>query len=484
MSRTVVIIGAGPAGLTAALELLRHTDLKPVILEASDMAGGISRTVEYHGNRMDIGGHRFFSKSPEVMSWWNELLPLAPDGDMLERRRVSRIYFLRKFFDYPVSLSLDTFRNLGPYRTMRILRDYVSACISPIEPEKTLEDFFINRFGRELYGTFFEDYTEKVWGRPCSAIGADWGAQRVKGVSVAAVLKDALRRLTGSAGGKVETSLISSFWYPKYGPGELWEKAASEIVRLGGEIRYGFSVVGIKANDSRVTGVIVASPDGSKQLIEATYVMSSMPIKDLTESMNAGGIDVPDDIRRISEGLCYRDFMTVGILADKLEMADVKDDWIYIQERDVRLGRLQVFNNWSPYMAADSSKVWLGLEYFCDEGDELWNMPDGDFKALASRELSSIGIVRPENIRDSHVIRMKKAYPAYFGTYDELPVLRGWMDGFQNLFLIGRNGQHRYNNMDHSMLTAMNAVEAIRSGSMDKASVWNVNTEHDYHEGR
>lgn len=268
MSRTVVIIGAGPAGLTAALELLRHTDLKPVILEASDMAGGISRTVEYHGNRMDIGGHRFFSKSPEVMSWWNELLPLAPDGDMLERRRVSRIYFLRKFFDYPVSLSLDTFRNLGPYRTMRILRDYVSACISPIEPEKTLEDFFINRFGRELYGTFFEDYTEKVWGRPCSAIGADWGAQRVKGVSVAAVLKDALRRLTGSAGGKVETSLISSFWYPKYGPGELWEKAASEIVRLGGEIRYGFNVVGLKAEDSCVTGVIVEAPDGSRQLIE------------------------------------------------------------------------------------------------------------------------------------------------------------------------------------------------------------------------
>jgi len=403
------------------------------------------------------------------------------DAEMLIRHRVSRIYFLRKFFDYPVSLKYRTFTNLGIVRTMKIAIDYLKICLFPRKSETTLEDFFINRFGMELYHTFFEDYTEKVWGVPCSKIGADWGAQRVKGVSIKALLLNAIEKALsrGKRNQKdVETSLIDRFLYPKHGPGELWEKVASEIEARGGIIHKNTRVIDFAQENGAITSIRVQENDGSIVEHRFDVVLSSMPMRDLITGMQG---NVPDDVRKAADGLVYRDFMTVGLLVDRLKIGAVPDNWIYIQERDVKIGRLQVFNNWSPYLAKDSSKVWLGLEYFCNEGDAMWTMTDMEFSVFAAKELAHIGIINEEDVRDSIVIRVPKAYPAYFGTYKEIPTIRDYLDGISNLYLIGRNGQHRYNNMDHSMLTAMRAVDAI-VGTGNRAAIWDVNTESQYHE--
>jgi len=530
--KVAVIAGAGPAGLTAALELLRTTDVKPVIFEAEDVIGGISRTARYNGNRMDIGGHRFFSKSDTVMDWWQGILPLqgvaskddlaigrnvplvqgGPDPEktdyvMLCRSRLSRILFLRKLFDYPVSLNGDTIRNLGLWRMFKIGMSYVKVQLLPARKEKSLEDFMINRFGVELYRTFFRDYTEKVWGVPCSKISPDWGGQRIKGLSITKTVVHAVKQIfakpTDIRQKNTETSLIGQFLYPKFGPGQLWETVAEKVREMGGEININMKVVGVNrtADGKRIESVVVEAvgADGvaARRTVPCDYFLSTMPVKELVAAMDNENNSVPVDVRHVSDGLVYRDFITVGLLLDKLliknpakpdtpesKLKFVADNWIYVQESDVKLGRIQIFNNWSPYLVADPEKVWIGLEYFATEGDEMWRMPDGEFIKFAIAELDKIDVARPEDVRDSVVFHIKKAYPAYFGTYGEFNKIREYVDPIDNLFLMGRNGMHKYNNMDHSMLAAMEVVKCIREHSTDKTALWNVNSEEEYHEGK
>jgi protoporphyrinogen oxidase len=518
--QTAVIIGAGPAGLTAAFELARRSPIRPLVLEQSRYMGGISRTVNYKGNRIDIGGHRFFSKSDRVMQWWLDVMPVEANGDaaatisyhnqrrevrrdagaapdpavtdrvMLVRDRKSRIYFLRRFFDYPIALSAATLRNLGMARTFRIGSSYAMSLARQIRPERTLEQFLINRFGRQLYLTFFKSYTEKVWGVPCSEISSEWGAQRIKGLSIAKALahffRTTFRRSGGISQKEVETSLIERFLYPKLGPGQLWEYVAEEVKRSGGEIETGWTVDRILSEGNRVTGVCAVGESGARRELAADYVISTMPVKDLVRSLDAGA---PGPVREIAEGLVYRDFITVGMLLKRLAVESdsghgggLKDNWIYIQEPDVLVGRMQIFNNWSPYLVQDPSTVWIGLEYFCYEGDELWRKTDEEMIAFAAAEMEKIGIVSRQDVLDATVIRMPKTYPAYFGSYDRFGELQRYLDGFSNLFLVGRNGMHKYNNQDHSMLTAMTAVDNIVEGRSDKSNVWAVNTEQEYHE--
>ena len=518
--QAAIIIGAGPAGLTAAYELLTRANIKPIVLERSQEMGGIARTVRYKGNGIDIGGHRFFSKSDRVMKWWFQFLamestaaagtsiayqgssrtvesldrrdPTENDLVMLIRERKSRIYFLRKLFNYPISLTADTLRKLGMVRTLRIGLSYVRAVVLPIRNEKNLEEFFINRFGRELHGTFFKSYTEKVWGVPCNQISAQWGAQRVKGLSITKAVAHHLRKMLGGKrdiGQKeTETSLIEQFLYPKLGPGQLWEEVARQIVDMEGEILTDHQAVQLEHDGERITAVRTRDEStGEIRRFTGDYFFSTMAIKDLVKAIEPAP---PASVYEIGSQLAYRDFLTVGLLCRELKLRDdhkygpglIKDNWIYIQEPEVRLGRLQIFNNWSPYMVSDPSRVWLGLEYFCFEGDDLWSMKDEELIRLGSTELAKIGIIDETEVLDGTVIRMEKTYPAYFGSYDRFPELRKYFDGFSNLYLVGRNGMHRYNNQDHSMLAAMVAVDQIISHSTDKDAIWSVNTEQEYHE--
>jgi len=516
--KKAIIIGAGPAGLTAAYELAIRTGMQPIVLEMSQWMGGISRTVNHNGNRIDIGGHRFFSKSDRVMDWWLSMMPLeasvsgsfaityqnrqqeltaeggGPDPEtedrvMLVRSRKSRIYFNRSFFDYPVTLNLNTVRNLGLVRMMKIGFSYLWRVVFPIRPETNLESFFINRFGRELYRTFFESYTEKVWGVRCQDISAEWGAQRIKGLSITRTLLHLFKKLLPKRRDirqkDVETSLIEQFLYPKLGPGQMWETVADRVRRAGGEIRTGWRVTRLHTDGDRVTGVTARHMEtGEDMTLQADLVFSTMAIKDLVAGLDG---PVPDDVQQVASGLMYRDFITVGLLLRDLKIRNrngsrIDDNWIYIQEPDVKVGRLQVFNNWSPYMVKDPQHTWIGLEYFCNEGDELWSRSDQDLARLGVEELDRIGIIRQEDVLDHVVIRMPKTYPAYFGAYAQFDVVRAFLDRFDNLYLVGRNGMHRYNNQDHSMLTAMTAVDNIVAGRTDKSNVWSVNTEQEYHE--
>lgn len=533
-----IIIGAGPAGLTAAYELLTRSEIVPIVLEKSTYMGGISRTVNYKGNRIDIGGHRFFSKSDRVMQWWLQHMPMqrvstngtgnalrlnyqnqlrdlsvAEDGPdsatsdrvMLVRKRKSRIYFLRKFFDYPISLSKDTLLNLGAVRTLRIGTSYARSAAFPNRNEQNLEQFFINRFGRELYETFFRSYTEKVWGVPCREISAEWGAQRVKGLSVtktiAHFLKKTFRRHHPSdvAQKNTETSLIEQFLYPKYGPGQMWETVAQKVRDLGGEIHTGIDVRGVHCEGGRVASVRAVDAGGGEREFGGEHFLSTMPIKELVRALDA---DVPANVREVSDGLQYRDFITVGLLLKGLKVTDpmktdgksngngnyarrlIEDNWIYIQEPDVLAGRLQIFNNWSPHLVSQPENVWVGVEYFCYEGDQLWRKPDAEMAEFAGEELAKIGIIERDAVLDATVLRMPKTYPAYFGVYSRFDEVRQYLDGFSNLFLVGRNGMHKYNNQDHSMLTAMEAVDNMVAGRTDKENIWRVNTETEYHESK
>lgn len=515
--KTVIIIGAGPAGLTAGYELLKGNkkQYKVIILEESNDIGGISKTVKYHGNRMDIGGHRFFSKDERVMNFWKELMPiqgknsfddeilkrekpLSKDGPnpekddtvMLVRDRVSRIYYLKKFFDYPISLKVKTFTNMGFFRTIKAGFSYLKTLFVKKE-EISLENFYINHFGKVLYSMFFEKYTEKLWGRHPKEISADWGAQRVKGVSISAVLKDAFSKLFGKKNkNHVETSLIEQFWYPKYGPGQAWETLAEKIEKMGGKIYKNYQVKNIVIDKNQVKSVI-CKHDGKEIIFDGDIFISSMPIKDL--SVGIKGTKVPKDILQIAKGLPYIDFQTVGVLVNKMKIKNetklktlgniVPDCWIYIQEPDVKMLRLQIFNNWSPYMLKDAQNtVWIGIEYTCKEGDKYWNMSDEEFSKFAIDELCKINIIEKEDVLDFHREKIKKAYPAYFDTYENIDKLIKYLNKFENLYCIGRNGQHRYNNMDHSMVTAFEAVKNIKEGIKDKSNIWNVNTEKEYHE--
>ncbi|MDR1006584.1 MAG: NAD(P)/FAD-dependent oxidoreductase [Bacteroidales bacterium] len=521
--KEIVIIGAGPAGLTAGYELTKLDNCIVKVFEQDSQVGGISKTIKYKGNRMDIGGHRFFSKNDWVMQWWanifhlqnrpsiDEILnndihsteaainqpisdPQTMDRVMLIRKRISRIFYLKKFFSYPISLSIETFRNMGLWRTIKAGCGYVRSVLCK-KKETSLENFYINRFGKPLYKMFFENYTEKVWGVHPSKLGADWGSQRVKGLSIIAILKDVITKPfkhNGSIDQKnVETSLIETFIYPKYGPGQLWEAVADDISsRQNGVVSLNSNVKKINIANNRVISVVVEK-DGQYQTIECDALLSTMPIKDLIEAIE--GIEIPTEVKQIAQTLPYRDFITVGLLLDKLLITNktkiktvaniVPDTWIYIQESNVKLGRLQIFNNWSPYMVTDlENNVWIGLEYFCNEGDELWNMSDENFIKFAVDELASIGIINKENVKDAVRVKIKKAYPAYYGSYYKLPKVIEFLNTIENLYCIGRNGQHRYNNMDHSMLTALEAVNNITGKTSDKRAIWDVNTEKDYHE--
>jgi protoporphyrinogen oxidase len=530
---TAIIIGAGPAGLTAAIELQRQSGIKPILIEASHDVGGISRTVRYKGNRMDIGGHRFFSKSDRVMRWWLDFMPVeadtsrndaslganaqagqlryqgqqrdlpqptsAPDPNsedlvMLVRQRKSRIYFLRRFFDYPISLTAATFRNLGLVRTFRCGVSYMRSALLPQREEKSLEDFIINRFGKQLYLTFFKSYTEKVWGVPCNEISAEWGAQRIKGLSLKGVVLHFIKKTFGGkpsgdiAQKTTETSLIEKFLYPKFGPGQLWEHVADLVREVGGEIHFGIQIDRIHIEGKSVTSVEGVNEAGERVAFPGDYFLSTMPVRDLVRAISAtASSQVPAPVTEVSEGLMYRDFITVGLLASKLAVKEkdgspLKDNWIYIQEPDVTVGRLQIFNNWSPWLVSEPGKVWIGLEYFCNETDDLWKLSDEAMSRFAISEIAKIGILNAEDVEDSHVVRVPKTYPAYFGTYDRFDVIRNYLDGFGNLFLVGRNGMHKYNNQDHSMLTAMTAVENIVNGVTTKSNIWSINTEMEYHE--
>ena len=516
MSKTAIIIGAGPAGLTAAYELLNRSDIKPVIIEENSFVGGISATLDYKNNKIDMGGHRFFSKSDRVMDWWLNILPLqgkpskddiilerevelstlkgAPNPEktdkvMLKRNRLSRIYYLKTFFNYPVSLNMDTIKGLGLWRMFKIGCSYMKALAFPIKEEKSLEDFMINRFGKELYRTFFKDYTEKLWGIDCNKISAEWGAQRIKGISILKVLKQMAMNITGQKKGAVETSFIESFFYPKFGPGHMWQSVADLVKEKGGIINLNEKVTKIIKEENKVIAIETTDANGKVKTYKADVFISTMPVKDLISSMN----DVPNNISNIANGLMYRDFRVVGVLLNKLKLKNttkiktmmniIPDTWIYIQERDVKLGRLQIFNNWSPYLVDDfKNKVWIGLEYFCNEQDKIWTDDNDTFIKFAIDEAAKIGIFDKNDVLDAYTHKVKKAYPAYFGTYDKFDDIKNYVLNIDNLYLVGRNGMHRYNNMDHSTLAAMKTVDCILDSSVSRNDVWLVNTETDYHE--
>ena len=508
MKKKMLIIGAGPSGLTAGLELIKK-GYDVTILESTDAIGGISQTIHHNDQRIDIGGHRFFSKDERVMQWWNDILPYqgalskddkklnraartvpgGPDPEetdevFLIRHRVSRIYYNHKFFDYPVSFKPQTFLNMGFGTSLAAGCSYLASCVRKL-PEDSLENFYINRFGKKLYSMFFEGYTTKVWGRTPAEISADWGAQRVKGVSIAALVGNVVKKLLPGGNRRVETSLIEEFYYPKYGPGQLWETVAKRFTQAGGTLILGKEVCALQREGMRLTGA--ACTDGSRY--EADAVFSSMPLSQLVPALG----DAPEEVCEIAAGLPYRDFVTVGLLVDRLALKNqtkiptlgniVPDCWIYVQDTGVKMGRIQIFNNWSPYMLKDPEHtVWIGLEYFCQENDDFWRMSEEEAVRLGVSELRSIGVLSPDaNILDACRARIKKAYPAYFDTYDRIDRLVEYLNGFENLYCMGRNGQHRYNNMDHSMVTAFTAVDCLE-GRTDKKALWNVNTEKEYHE--
>jgi protoporphyrinogen oxidase len=525
MKDTVVIAGAGPAGLTAALELLRRSEVAPIVFEVESQVGGLSKTVNYRGNRMDLGGHRFFSKSDWVMRWWQEILPVAveqpesdealrisyqqkshdlypetngahnPDAVMLVRRRLSRILYRRRFFDYPLKINATTLRNMGLVETLRIGLSYCQAQLKFGQPEDTLEEFFINRFGERLYRTFFKNYTEKVWGVPCREISSEWGAQRIKGLSIKRAFAHAIVNYLPRPAKfdisqrRTETSLIEKFLYPRLGPGQMWEEVARQISLRGGKIHLQQRIVGIVREGPRITAIDVRDNlTGYVQRVLCDYFISTMPIRDLAALLN------PEDSRiaNIAANLPYRDFVTVGLLLRQMKNTSGQqsplgngmppDNWIYIQEPDVRVGRLQIFNNWSPAMVANPNNIWLGLEYFCAEGDDLWSMNDSRFIDFAIGELEKLGMLDRNQVLDGTVVRVPKAYPAYFGQYGKFSKVREYLNGFTNLYPVGRNGMHRYNNQDHSMLSASAAVKSILDLGGDKSEIWNINAEGDYHE--
>lgn len=514
--RKAIIIGAGPAGLTAAYELITRTDIVPIIIEKGSQVGGLAKTINYKGNRIDIGGHRFFSKSQKIIKWWLRFLPLddtvsehdihiayqnkAADFEvnqfgkgpntMLVRPRKSRIFFQKKFFDYPIRLNMATMRKLGFKKMVAIGFSYTRAKLFPEKPEENLAQFFRNRFGNELYETFFKDYTEKVWGIPCENIPSGWGSQRIKDLNISRLILHALSSLfkknkslsqTG-----ISTSLIEQFLYPKYGPGQMWETVAQEVVRLGGELHLNTSIASMTGDLSHhlTTATVKNNVTGKETTIDADHFLSTMPVKELLNMMS--GIPIPSSVLQISSHLEYRDFLIVGILASSLSVAEdqepIKDNWIYIQDKNVTAGRLQIFNNWSPYMVADPDNTWIGVEYFCNETDALWLKPDEEIIQFAIQEMEEIGIIKATNVKDATVVKVEKAYPSYHGSYAEFETVKTFLNSIENLFPIGRNGMHRYNNSDHSMLTAMAAVDNIVLSKKSKENIWDINTEEDYHE--
>jgi protoporphyrinogen oxidase len=463
-----VIIGAGPAGLTAAWELVKAQ--RPVlVLEQDGIVGGISRTETYKGYRYDIGGHRFFTKVRMVADWWVDVL----GEEFLSRPRLSRIYYDGAYFDYPLK-PLNALENLGLLEALRCCLSYAKARVLPDRDERTFEAWVSNRFGKRLFEIFFKTYTEKVWGIPCSKISADWAAQRIKNLNLFAAVTNAFLGSLG-ARGTVVTSLIDEFRYPRLGPGQLWEKVAANLGERGYAPLLRTRVRALHHDGQRVRAVTVVGPDGEARREAGAHFISSMPIRDLVRCLDPRP---PSAVIAAADGLRYRDFLTVGLVIDQPQV--FPDNWIYIHSPAVRVGRIQNYKAWSPAMVPDESKSSLGLEYFVQEGDELWSAPDAELVELAKRELETLALVPAGRVVDGCVIRMPKAYPVYDDTYRQcLATVRAYLAGLPNLQLVGRNGQHRYNNQDHSMVTAIYAARNILGASYD---VWDVNVEADYHE--
>jgi protoporphyrinogen oxidase len=461
----VVIIGAGPAGLTAAYLLAKHGT--PVtVVEGSDTVGGISQTARYKGYRFDIGGHRFFTKIAPVEQLWDEIL----GPEIINVPRLSRISYNGKFFDYPLK-PMNALSGLGLWNAFLCVTSYLYAHFRPSPIEDNLEQWVTNRFGKRLYRIFFKTYTEKVWGIPCTEIRAEWAAQRIQGLSLARAIMSAASLNKRST--KIKT-LINEFRYPRLGPGQMWEAARDRIVALGGEVLMSHEVTRLDLRDGRVVAVVATGPDGERR-IEGDHFISTMAIRNLVRSLDP---EPPEAIRAAGEGLKYRDFLTVALMIDRDNL--FPDNWIYVHTQGVKVGRIQNFNNWSRAMVPDAGLTCLGLEYFCFEGDGLWTSPDADLIALASRELATLGLAGNGRVVDGTVVRMRKAYPVYDADYrGHLNTVRGFIDRIDNLHTVGRNGMHKYNNQDHSMLTAMMAVANMRGAAHD---IWEVNTDFEYHE--
>jgi len=465
-----LVIGAGPAGLTAAWELSR-LGRSSAVFEQDPLVGGISRTCEYKGYRFDIGGHRFFTKVALVQELWQEIL----QEDFLLRPRLSRIYYNGKFFDYPLK-PMNALLGLGPLEAVRIGVSYVWAQLFPAQPERSFEEWVTNRFGRRLFEIFFKTYTEKVWGMPCSEMSADWAAQRIKNLDLVTAVKNALLGERFSKGGVV-TTLIEKFHYPRYGPGQMWEDCARRLAEKGVETHLASRVQSLHHEEGRVRWAQIRGPDGRTRNVAADHFLSSMPIRTLLHCLEPAP---PKDILRAADRLRYRDFLTVVLIVDQPEL--FPDNWIYIHSPEVKLGRIQNFKNWSPDMVPDEGKTALGLEYFVQEDDKLWSMANEDLIRLGAAECEKLGLARAADVVDGTVIRMPKAYPVYDGEYqDALGEVRAYLEELPNLQLIGRNGQHRYNNQDHSMMTAVYAARNIAAGDAEY-DVWAVNVDQEYHE--
>lgn len=462
------VVGAGPAGLTAALELGK-LGRDGVVFEADEVVGGISRSVVFQGCRMDIGGHRFFTKAPEVEALWHEIL----GDDLLVRQRMSRIYYRDRFFDYPLR-PVNALRGLGILEAARVAASYLHAQLFPAADETTFDAWVSNRFGRRLFEIFFKTYTEKVWGMPCSEISAAWAAQRIKNLDLKTALTNAFLG-NGKRGGEVVTSLIESFYYPRLGPGMMWERCRDLAASRGIETHLESRVVRVHHDGRRVSAVDVASPDGRERREACGSLISSMPIGHLVRAMEPAA---PAEVRRAADSLRYRDFLIVGLIVGRDRL--FPDNWIYVHSPEVRVGRVQSFKNWSPEMVADPGLSFIGLEYFANRGDDLWSLPDGELLELGAAEARTIGLFEPDEVRSGTVVRMPRAYPVYDGEYEtHLRVLRDWLERFDGLFTVGRNGQHRYNNQDHSMLAGLFAARNVAGEKLD---LWSINEDPSFHE--
>ena len=464
----VVVIGAGPAGLTAAYELVKR-GLKPVVLEKDPQyVGGLARTVQYRGFRFDIGGHRFFSKSREIEALWEEIC----GEDFLRRPRKSRIFYRGKFFDYPLRPG-NALGGLGLVESARCIASYLQSRLNQVHPERSFEDWVVNRFGRRLYEIFFRTYTEKVWGVPCRAISADWASQRIKGLSLlAAILNALLPRFQRSKAAVVKT-LIDSFRYPRLGPGMMWELCRDRIVAQGGSVLMGQSVTAVRHAGKRVLGIETQSADGRRTTLTGTHFLSSMPLRELMECWDPAP---PADVLEAARALSYRDFIQVALIVRSSGM--FPDNWIYVHSPSVKVGRIQNFRAWSEDMVPRAGYSCLGLEYFCSEGDALWTMSDGKLVALATAELEQMGLARSDQVEDGCAVRARKAYPVYDDHYREhVLTIRRYIEQFPNIQVAGRNGMHKYNNQDHSMMTALLAARNILG---EHYNLWSVNTDAEY----
>jgi len=469
----VVVIGAGPAGLTASYELMKHGLTTTVIEKDPTYVGGLARTVEHKGYRFDIGGHRFFSKNQEVEDLWTEIL----GTEMLTRDRLSRIYYRGRYFAYPLKAA-NALWNLGPVETVLCMASYARARVQPIRDPRSFEDWVRNQFGWRLYNIFFKTYTEKVWGISTKELSADWAAQRIKSLDMWLVLKSALLPHRRPANrGDLVTTLIDSFRYPRFGPGQMWERVAEIHREKGRPVRLGRAVERIKHDRGRVRSVVTKTALGSIEEHEGTDFISSMPIRELMQCLDPAP---PERVRRAADSLSYRDFISVAVMIDRPDV--FPDNWIYVHDPTVKVGRIQNFKNWSPDMVPDQSKTCLGLEYFCFEGDGLWTSTDEALIDRARKELAQLGICTPEEIFDGVVVRQRKAYPVYDDAYQaRVDIVRDYLRAeLPNLHLAGRNGMHKYNNQDHSMMTALLVARNIATGG--GFDPWKVNADAIYHE--